>query len=924
MENIYKIGKDLREILIKTIDGAKEKKQKYVTTDNIIYQIYKRYIVEKSGTCGPLTKYFNGFTDSDKNEFSKRVEAYNNLGESGKTILPEKYNPDTKTTGIAFSRNLNDIARKAFQSLTTLFIFKIDYLETDLLFYTIICSDGYETLLEGLSKNTNPVKLKSYISESNLENGFNKAISGIGDNGTPATPWGTPAKMPDGPISLDDFFSSLSQSEEFDKYNTKDKMDKDDKDFEKYGDADNDINVQKADPNSKTPFLDLYSVDMTKNARLGKYDPVFGRDKEIDQIIEIICHRKKNNAILVGDPGVGKSSVVEYLSQRIAEGKVPEKLKNKRICSLDLNAIVAGTKYRGQYEERLQGIIKEVISNPNIIVFIDEFHNLVGNGNSSGSGDGANILKPYLARGEFQCIGSTTQEEYRKYVEKDGALKRRFLNVQINEPTVEQTYEILKTAAPIYEKNHKVKFDKDIIKACVDWSGRYITDRFFPDKAIDILDAAGTLRMLKTKKSDTGEEKLENEIEDLKKKKQAAVRKQDFELAGSLKKQQNDKETELNNLRKSIEKKENQKSNWPNVEMEDVATAISEVSKIPVDKIIQTDNEMISKMKTNLEKSVIGQQETINLVVRCLQRNFLGLRDETKPIASLLFCGSTGTGKSLMAKMVAESFFGSQRNLVKFDMSQLTSEADVSRLLGSAPGYIGYDDEAGFNKIRNTNGGNVVCLFDEIEKANPKIFDIFLNILDEGDCTLSDGTKIDFTNSIIIFTSNIGTKEIKDFGNGLGFNKITNSDEKNKQNASTVKKAVERTFRPEFINRLTSVVTFNDLGTSELDKIFNIELSKKKAQLKKNGYTIKVSPAVKKHVVEKCDTSFGARDLSRNIETEIMDNLGDKMLEEPLAKNFSIDYKDDKIVVTSDKDKKESVKVDVKKDTETPKETKEK
>ena len=907
------IGKDFLEVLKRAYLFAKKYNLRFITPEIILYEISELYLEDSKGICDSLLKYFGGFTFQDKKVFKERVRSKVEEQKTACFNLPNLY----QSTSITVDKKLLDFLNSSSQCKDFSFIFK-QGIDSDILLYTILSDKYYDSIINELSDNTKLSNLKQYITQFNIKKGFDEAIEDEDDKEEED-------ESLDGALNLSDFFKDLANNPS--EVDSSEKMKEDDDKFAKYGDdAESDgINIKKPDPNSKTPFLDRYSIDMTKNAKLGKYDPVYGRESEISQIIEILCHRKKNNAILVGDPGVGKTSVVELLAQKIVSRETPEKLRDKRICSLDLNGLVAGTKYRGQYEERLQGIIKEVVDNPNIIVFIDEFHNLIGNGNSSGSGDGANILKPYLARGEFQCIGSTTQEEYRKYIEKDGALKRRFLNVQINEPNEEETLSILKTASSVYEKNHHVRYTKDILRVCVEWSGRYISDRYFPDKAIDIMDASGTLRMLKTSHTeDPDYTKLEKEISELKDKKQKAVEKQDFETAADLRNQQRTKEKELESKKQAWKKSENSRTNWPEVTIDDVARAISEVSKIPVDKIRETDNEMLSQMKKALESSVIGQQEAIDTVVRCLQRNYLGLRDEHKAIASLLMCGPTGVGKTYLAKIVAQAFFGSEKNLVKFDMSQLTSEADVSRLLGSSPGYVGYDDEAELNKIRTTNGGNVVCLFDEIEKANPKVYDIFLNILDEGYCTLANGIRIDFTNSIIMFTSNVGSKELKRQGSGIGFNKAITSEEKNKINKDTVKKSLDKVFRPEFLNRLTSVVTFNELGVSDLGKIFNIELGKKKTLLRKKGYQIKVSSALKKHVVELCDTGYGARDLTRNIETEILDQLGESMLKNPTTKSFELDYDKDKdeVIVGTQTPKKKEVKVEVKKEAEVEEETK--
>ena len=671
-----------------------------------------------------------------------------------------------------------------------------------------------------------------------------------------------------------------------------------DENFEKWGQHEA-ITLGSADPNSTTPQLDIYSFDMTKAAKNGKYDPVVGRDKEIDSMIEDLCRRKKRNVVLLGDAGVGKTSIVEGFAQRIILGKVPRELQGKRVCSLNLNNLVAGTKYRGDYEQRLKEIIDEVIANPNIIIYIDEIHNLVGNGGSAGNGDGANILKPYLARGEFQCIGSTTVGEYRKFVEKDAALKRRFSEIIVQEPTKDETVAMLKAIMPKYEEYHRVRCSLDVIKACVDWSGRYMTDRYFPDKAIDCLDKACSFvkigKIHDTKKQDELRERLDEVIAA---KIKAVQEDYDFEEGEKLQAQAKSIEAEINKEVKKLEKEESSKKNWPALTIDNIADAVSKLSRVPVSIISHTDGERIRMMKNELEKKVIGQQEAIDSIIKSLQRNFLGLRDETKPIATSLFVGPTGTGKTLICKEIARIFFGSIDNLIRIDGNELKHDHEVSKLTGATAGYIGYDDEPLLLQVKRKPYS--LLLIDEIEKAAPGIYDIFMNILDEGYCTLADGTRVDFKNTIIIFTGNIGTKELHLEGDGIGFDRAT-GDAKQKKNETIVMKAIKKQFRPEFINRLSNITVFNELGKPELDKIFNLELGKIKDKISKKKVSIKVTPKMKTHIIELCDVKMGARDMQRNITANIVDPIGEAILNMDSSK-FTIDYDEgiEKPVVTTE------------------------
>lgn len=652
-----------------------------------------------------------------------------------------------------------------------------------------------------------------------------------------------------------------------------------DTDFEAAGRKDA-IETKKVDPNSKTPALDRYAVDMTKNAKEDLYDPVIGRDKEIEQIIEILCCRKKNNAVLTGDPGCGKTAIIESLAMKIVSGKVPMDLRDKRIFSLDLNSLVSGTQYRGQYEQRLQEVIKEVTTNKNIIIFIDELHNLIGNGSSSGSGDGANILKPYLARGEFQCIGSTTTDEYRKFIEKDGALKRRFSPVLVEEPGIEDTIQILKGIAPVYGKFHNTTYSDEVIEKCVKWSGKYINDRYFPDKAISVLDMASSLAKLENQvDANTSEvDRIENRLSEITKEKSAAIKDSKFEEAAKLRDEGRELEEEL--------KKEKEKltSGRPKSEVTiaHVSSVISKLSNVPIDNIQSSDIDKIRTMRDELSSKIIGQEEAVKEVTLALQRNIFGLRDPNKPIASFLFVGPTGVGKSLIAKLVSKEFMGSENNLITIACSEYMQDWAESKLLGSAPGYVGYTDSEPRLYVLKRKPYSVI-LIDEVEKSSSNLYNIWLNMLEEGEITLSSGEKVSCRNSIIIFTGNVGTKALELKGNGIGF-ATPGKDEKRKQDVATVMAEVKKEFRPEFINRISKIVVFNSLGKEEMDKIFYLELAKLQTRIKDGqGFDLQVSDGIKELIVSKCDPKYGARSLQRLITEYVEDNINLAMLDQDIT-----------------------------------------
>ncbi len=648
---------------------------------------------------------------------------------------------------------------------------------------------------------------------------------------------------------------------------------------------------------SDTPVLDNFGYDITKAAREGKLDPIVGRDREIERLVQILSRRKKNNPVLIGEPGVGKSAIVEGLALRIVQKKVSRVLYDKRIVALDLASLVAGTKYRGQFEERMKSLINELSNNPNVILFIDEIHTIVGAGGASGSLDAANMLKPALARGEIQCIGATTLDEYRQYIEKDGALERRFQKVLVEPPTIEETIEILKNIKPRYEDFHNVIYTDEAIEACVKLSARYITDRHLPDKAIDVLDEAGSRVHISKIKVPEAIERLEKQIAEINKKKVEAVKRQSFELAA----QYRDKEQELLKLLE-LEKQKWIRSMQENREIVDVR-AVEEVvammTGIPVTRIAQGEQERLRKMREQLKKKLIGQDEAIDKVVRAIQRNRTGLKDPNKPIGSFIFLGPTGVGKTYLAKLLAEYLFDSADALIRIDMSEYMEKFSVSRLVGAPPGYVGYE-EGGQLTERVRRKPYSVVLLDEIEKAHPDVFNILLQMLDEGHLTDSLGRKVDFKNTVIIMTSNIGTRELEQFGRGVGFRTDDGMDEQRQE--SILKKALKKAFTPEFLNRIDDVVIFKPLGKKEIDQIVDLELEEVIKRVRDQEYDLELTKAAKDFIAEKgLDVKYGARPIKRAIQRYVEDELASAIIEHQPKRGskFVVDYdkEKDKIIV---------------------------
>jgi len=654
------------------------------------------------------------------------------------------------------------------------------------------------------------------------------------------------------------------------------------------------------DSSSKTPVLDNFSRDLIKAAEEGKLDPVIGREDEINRIAQILSRRKKNNPIIIGEPGCGKTAIVEGLAKKIFEGDCPQNLAGKRIVSLDMTSVVAGTKYRGQFEERMKVIMEELYDHPDIIVFIDEIHTMIGAGNSSGSMDASNIFKPALSRGELQCIGATTLEEYRKNIEKDGALERRFQKVIVDPSTKEETLQILQNSKDRYENHHKVSYSDDILKLCVELADRYITDREFPDKAFDIIDEVGARSQVEIKLPEIIEE-LKKEASKIKEEKLDVINKQKYEEAANLRDKERKVLAELENEKRKFE--ENRDLYRREVTEDIVYDVVSLMTKIPINKITTDETSQLITLKDTLSTRVIGQDDAVAKIARAIQRNRVGLNDPKKPIFSGLLIGNSGVGKTELAKQLAKHMFNSEDALIRLDMSEFSDKISTSKLTGTSPGYVGYEEGSPFlNKIKNKPYS--VILLDEIEKAHPEIFNVFLQMLDEGMLTDGHGRKINFKNCIILMTSNVGTKVVQDFGTGVGFSTSTKTERKDEEIKSLLEKELFKKFAPEFINRFDDIVYFKDLNQDDLLKIVDLELNKFYERIEKLEYTVDVDDTLKKHLTEVgTDTRFGARILKRTVQKWVDDAITEKILTDNPEKGSKF------ILTYNDKEKKTDVKI---------------
>ena len=630
-------------------------------------------------------------------------------------------------------------------------------------------------------------------------------------------------------------------------------------------------------PNNDTPVLDSFSTDMTRAAEEGKLDPVVGREKEIERLAQILSRRKKNNPILIGEPGVGKSAIVEGLARRIIEKKVSRVLFDKRVVALDMTSIVAGTKYRGQFEERIRSILNELKKNPNVILFIDEIHTIIGAGSAAGSMDAANMLKPALARGEIQCIGATTLDEYRQSIEKDGALERRFQKVLVEPTTAEETLQILKNIKDKYEEHHNVNYTDAALEACVKLTDRYTTDRNFPDKAIDALDEAGSRVHLTNISAPKEIEEQEKLIDEMRANKNEAVRLQNFELAASFRDREKQYMERLEEMKREWE--ETIKENRQTVDAEQIADVVSMMSGVPVQRMAEADELKLKSMRNELLAKVIGQDKAVDTLVKAIQRSRVGLKDPNKPIGTFLFLGPTGVGKTHLAKELAKQMFGSTDALIRIDMSEYMEKFTVSRLVGAPPGYVGYEEGGQLTeKVRRKPYS--IILLDEIEKAHPDVFNLLLQVMDEGRLTDSYGRTVNFKNTVIIMTSNIGTRQLKEFGKGIGFAAQLRTDNK-EYSRSVITKALNKSFAPEFINRLDEIITFDQLDEEALTRIIDIELKGLYQRIESIGYKLVIDEEAKRYVASQgYDIQFGARPLKRSIQNNLEDGLAELIIGE--------------------------------------------
>jgi ATP-dependent Clp protease ATP-binding subunit ClpC len=671
-----------------------------------------------------------------------------------------------------------------------------------------------------------------------------------------------------------------------------------------------------SDPKSKTPVLDTYTRDLTRMAEDGKLDQIVGREKEIERVSQILSRRKKNNPILIGEPGVGKSSIAEGLALRIVQRKCSRILFNKRIMMLDLASLVSGTKYRGQFEERVKALMGELENNPNIILFIDEIHTMIGAGGASGSLDASNMFKPALARGEIQIIGATTLDEYRKHIEKDGALERRFQKVMVEPASPEETLQIIQNIKDKYEYHHNVIYTEDAIKACVDLTTRYMNDRFLPDKAIDALDEAGSRVHISNIVVPKEITTIETKITDIKEKKNEVVRSQKYEEAAKLRDVERQLQESLEAARKKWE--DEARNNKQTVTEDNVAEVVSMMTGIPLQKVSENETSKLAKMENSISGKVIGQDEAVKKIVKAIQRGRVGLKDPSKPIGTFMFLGPTGVGKTQLAKVLAKYLFDSEDSLIRIDMSEYMEKFAVSRLIGAPPGYVGHDDGGQLTeKVRRKP--YAVILLDEIEKAHPEVFNLLLQVLDDGQLTDSLGRKVNFKNTIIIMTSNTGSRQLKDFGTGVGFNTKSKEGKKSEESNSVIEKELKKKFSPEFLNRVDDIVMFNSLDKEDIGKIINIELEKLVDRVKQMEFELEITEKATNYIAEQgFDAEYGARPLKRAIQKYVEDVLTEEIIQNNPEKGskLTLDYDSEsdnmvvKIKKKSSRKKKDNDQVD--------------
>lgn len=854
----FNLSKEVKELMDSARQFAENNNLKRINLETVLFTLIDKYLNNPDVESEVIKKVFGKLNADSKRKL--RQECLDIMLEANKA---ETYDSNlsgyVNSENITLADNLSNVLDRSQEVLKQGLIHRAKDISSEVFFYSCLLEPCEITYLLDTKYRINPTALLTHGIMDMFRNQVEE-ILGIAS--------------PDSEKEM-----SLDRDEE-------------DEEFEKAGER-GAISTREIDPNSKTPTLDEFSLDMTKKALRGEYDPVIGRDKEISQVCEILCCRKKNNAILLGDPGAGKTAVVELLAQRIATGNVADELKHKRVLSLSTTDLTSGTMYRGQLEERVQKLCKELAENRDIILFIDEFQQATSESSSSI----AQMLKPALGRGEITLIASTTVDEYRKFIEKDGALKRRFSPVQVEEPGIEETIKILEGIQEKYSCFHHVQYSDGLMKKIVEWSGKYINDRYFPDKAINILDMASSLCKLRKPVDNTKILKLEKQLESTKQKIKELVEtcdKDKIAEAGELRKKENEIKGKIEKAKESLY---SDPKKWPVVSEKEVSEVISKTSGIPVDKIMTSDMKKLKEIKTTLETKVIGQGEAVEQLTLSLQRNMLGLRDPKRPIASFMFLGPSGIGKTKISQVLAEEFFGSDKNLITIACSEYTQDFSESKLIGSSAGYVGYGDEPRLYALKRKPYS--VLLIDEIEKASENLQNIFLNILEEGQVTLSSGEVVSCKNCIVIFTGNVGTKSLELYGKGMGFG-ISGDEKPGTRETSIVMKEVKNTFRPEFINRLSKIIVFNSLGKEEMDKIFYLELDElKKRLIESNGYELEVTDRIKDVVVSKCEPQYGARSLKRLLVEYVEQEICKAMLDQDTEgkKKILVDYEDEKVKV---------------------------
>ena len=854
----FNLSKEVKELMDSARQFAENNNLKRINLETVLFTLIDKYLNNPDVESEVIKKVFGKLNADSKRKL--RQECLDIMLEANKA---ETYDSNlsgyVNSENITLADNLSNVLDRSQEVLKQGLIHRAKDISSEVFFYSCLLEPCEITYLLDTKYRINPTALLTHGIMDMFRNQVEE-ILGIAS--------------PDSEKEM-----SLDRDEE-------------DEEFEKAGER-GAISTREIEKKKKTPTLDEFSLDMTKKALRGEYDPVIGRDKEISQVCEILCCRKKNNAILLGDPGAGKTAVVELLAQRIATGNVADELKHKRVLSLSTTDLTSGTMYRGQLEERVQKLCKELAENRDIILFIDEFQQATSESSSSI----AQMLKPALGRGEITLIASTTVDEYRKFIEKDGALKRRFSPVQVEEPGIEETIKILEGIQEKYSCFHHVQYSDGLMKKIVEWSGKYINDRYFPDKAINILDMASSLCKLRKPVDNTKILKLEKQLESTKQKIKELVEtcdKDKIAEAGELRKKENEIKGKIEKAKESLY---SDPKKWPVVSEKEVSEVISKTSGIPVDKIMTSDMKKLKEIKTTLETKVIGQGEAVEQLTLSLQRNMLGLRDPKRPIASFMFLGPSGIGKTKISQVLAEEFFGSDKNLITIACSEYTQDFSESKLIGSSAGYVGYGDEPRLYALKRKPYS--VLLIDEIEKASENLQNIFLNILEEGQVTLSSGEVVSCKNCIVIFTGNVGTKSLELYGKGMGFG-ISGDEKPGTRETSIVMKEVKNTFRPEFINRLSKIIVFNSLGKEEMDKIFYLELDElKKRLIENNGYELEVTDRIKNVVVSKCEPQYGARSLKRLLVEYVEQEICKAMLDQDTEgkKKILVDYEDEKVKV---------------------------